>query len=788
MNPTSANPPGARSLPQCFLNCYDILQPETLSWPVNIYAVDLKTVTVQNHQSRGDIKNVIWDLKKGRCRADCHGYGFVVDFTPRLVAVPGAWKLPVPIETDEYKVTCAESLTACAGDPGSRTIVLGILREGIKRHFKETASPELGDLWQDYDQFCQCPSESNGDGCLMCRRFRAAPKVLSGGRLVMQCSVTTATLDARSLEDYYRAGEVARVGEMVEAKRDQRVTRQNQPISVRVVRQIANSPDIKAFELEDAAEVLADAQLPAEEQRARVGRKLRCRQFPARMSDLPIGELRLVLGSQITQEEHAETILEPCDREEWSRKIRNFLNGADIYGHVLHLAEAPVSSAELRSLFILPPGVRVRGQEGREEIIAAPQRADDGSLEERCRARVKHIRDHGFLVRRPINPLLTCPVQYGNDRAVRLKKDLERIWTGQSIDAVFGLRLYRDIEEIRRAVEEGDHDALLAVLPERSDARRSTNDTHERIKQRIGVPSQCIHPDHTLPDRLTHERWEDLERRDGRLARRVRQRYELCLGNLLVKHHCFPFAPHDPFHFNVQIGLDVGGVHDTNAVACMGYGFCRPHESLFFLPQEIPIEVQKKEPIPTRSLFGGLLNLFEQAHSELIDGSHAPDFETAVFYRDGQFLGGGELWNEREAIQQLHQELVDRGWVTSSSTWTAVEILKSADGWRLLRNAGGASNPLVGQVIFGFEDPDLALVCTTGAPYLTQGTAAPLLVRISDIAGKADRDAVVRDLVWQADLCFTKPDTGMRLPWVLHVANSGALQLSKAYRISGITA
>jgi hypothetical protein len=788
MNPTSANPPGARSLPQCFLNCYDILQPETLSWPVNIYAVDLKTFTVQNHQSRGDIKNVIWDLRKGKCRADCHGYGFVVDFTPRLVAVPEAWKLPVPIETGEYKVTCADSLTACAADPGSHAIVLGILRDGIKRHFKETASPELGDLWQDYGHFCQCPSRSNGDGCLMCRRFRAAPKVLSGGRLVMQCSVTTATLDARTVGDYYRAAEVARVAAIIKAKREQRANRQNQPVSIRVVRQVGNSPDIKAFELEDVAGVLVDAQLPAEEQRARVGRKLRCRQFPDKMSDIPTGELRLVLGSQITQEEHAETILEPSEREQWARKIRNFLDGADICGHVLHLAEAPVSSAELRSLLILPPAVRVRGRTGTEVIIEAPQRADDGGLEQRCRQRTKHIRNHGFLVRRPINPLLAYPAEHGHDRGMRLKKDLERIWAGQSIDAVFEFRLYRNVEDIRRAVEEGHHDTLLAVLPERSDEPHSTNDTHERIKQRIEVASQCIHLDHTLPARFTHEPWEALERREARLANRIRQRYELCLGSLLVKHHWFPFAPHDPFHFNVQIGLDVGGVHDTDAVACMGYGFRRPHEGLFFLPQEIPIEVQKKEPIPTEALFAGLLNLFERAHSELMESGHAPDFGTAVFYRDGEFLGSGELWNEREAIERLHQELAHRGWVTSSSTWTGVEILKRAHGWRLMRNADGTKNPLVGQVVFGIEDPDLALVCTTGAPYLPQGTAAPLLLRISDIAGKADRGAVVRDLVWQADLCFTKPDMGMRLPWVLHVADTGALQLSKAYRISGITA
>jgi hypothetical protein len=61
-------------------------------------------------------------------------------------------------------------------------------------------------------------------------------------------------------------------------------------------------------------------------------------------------------------------------------------------------------------------------------------------------------------------------------------------------------------------------------------------------------------------------------------------------------------------------------------------------------------------------------------------------------------------------------------------------------------------------------------------------------VRVSDIAGKAERKPVIQDIVWQADLCFTKPDMGMSLPWVLNVADKAALQLSKSYRISGITA
>ena len=94
---------------------------------------------------------------------------------------------------------------------------------------------------------------------------------------------------------------------------------------------------------------------------------------------------------------------------------------------------------------------------------------------------------------------------------------------------------------------------------------------------------------------------------------------------------------------------------------------------------------------------------------------------------------------------------------------------------------------MVGYAVFAFEDKNVALVATTGSPYLTQGTALPLMVTVSDVVGNADRRHVVQDVVWQADMCFTKPDMGMSLPWVLNVADKGALQLSKSYKISGIT-
>ena len=128
------------------------------------------------------------------------------------------------------------------------------------------------------------------------------------------------------------------------------------------------------------------------------------------------------------------------------------------------------------------------------------------------------------------------------------------------------------------------------------------------------------------------------------------------------------------------------------------------------------------------------------------------------------------------------------GWISDDTVWTAVEVLKSAEKWRVLRMEGTRTlNPIVGQACFPFPNPMSAIVSTSGVPYLTQGTAQPIIAQITNVRGNAKVESVLRDLVWQADMCFTKVDMGMSLPWVLHVADQGALQLSRSYRITGVT-
>jgi hypothetical protein len=780
--------PPKRLLPKNFLNCFEILNFAELGQSVNLYAIDFKDVTRNTQENRGELKNVIYQLRK-QYHSSCPGYGFVVDISPRLVAVPGAWKFPSALDTQEYSASLERSFTASAADGQGRAILCGILREAIKKRFKDEIASELGPLWQDYDSFCQAPHSAGDEEYLMCRRFGFTIKPLAGGRVVVMCAVGTTAIDGNTFDRYYRNGSVASLAEMIEAKQGNRLTRQNRPVGVRVLRQCSGeSIAARVLDLEDIGMVFADGRLPSSSQRSLGRQTLRCKPFNGSVIEVPLSELRLVLDTQITQEDHGETIIDPGERFSWAQRIRGFIAGTEVAGRPIQLSEAPLDAEQFDFVLVPPPAVRVRGSSGNEQVVDAPRQMNELDLQKRARLRSELIRRNGFLVQRPLDPLLAWPERLNQEGCRRMKRDLEEIWTKQGFEVGFGIVFYKDVADIEAAIANGTYDVLLAVLPEGSRAPYRPDDTHEKIKQRVQLPSQCIHHDRTLPAKWATRPFEDFQREDSRRSQRILQSYQLCLGNLLVKHHCFPFAPRDAFHYNTQVGLDVGGVHNTNAMACIGHGFRRPLNELFFRPEAIPIEVQKKEPIPTDCLYRGLLNLFELVYTRAEAAGVKPDFETTIFYRDGQLLGDGDSWNERHALIRLHEELLHRGWVTDSSVWTAVELLKSAEGWRLFRCSGEVVNPLVGECLFPFEDPNTGLVCTTGAPYLRQGSARPIMIRIVDIHGRSNRHEVVRDLVWQADLCFTKPDMGMHLPWVLNVADSGALQLSRSYQITGITA
>ena len=775
------------------LNAYEILNLSDLTWDVRLYSVRPANGKKAIHGERGSAKNAFWGLRKQN-PGTCSGYGFVIDVNPTTLAVPSQWRVPAAdIEIDGFNFSFRETITVSPlGSAFHRSVVEGIVRESIKNHFKNQASDELGHLWQEYNSFCQAPVFKPGDEFAFCRRFSPTAKFLRDGRLVVEMNVNTISVDARSLAEYYESGDVSTLADRIEAKRANRVTRKNQPTTIHVLHAQSNDfgTGYAPLELTSVDAILGHATLSRHEQQELSTGAVQCRKFPRDPSPIRMEELRLVLDTQITRDSHDETIIDPPEREKLYRDLRHFMDALEVFGHRLELANSCISCDDFMGGIVGPPTIRVRHKQKGEAVIPAPHGSCPESLGKRTRLRAKTIRENGFLQSRPLNPVLASPKQFGANRAKRMATDLKYILKNQGIDIHLDFCLYRDAHDLSRQIDKKGYDTAIVVLPERS--RRggfAQNDTHNAIKRELLIPTQCIHHNNTLPENWVERPHREFKSAEPKLARRIRQRYELCLSNLLVKHHWIPFAPAEPFNYNVHVGIDVGGRSNNTAMLCLGHGFSDPKGNIVFAPEEIPIEVQKAEPIPTDSLFYGLKRSFQMLRSELNDARLPFDFNRALFIRDGHFLGNDDIWNELDAMDRLYKDFLERDWIDESAVWTAVEVLKSAEGWRLTRDtAEGPCNPVVGRYVFPFDDENTGLICTTGQPYLHQGTACPLRIRIREIAGSFERTQVVRDIVWEADMCFTKLDIGMRLPWVLNVADTGALQTSRKYRITGIPA
>ena len=732
----------------------------------------------------------MWDLR-WQHSGQCSGYGFILDVDETTVAIPKNWNIPRQDNFKGYQVTRDREFKAQMSDPDHRAIVTGILRESIKQHFKNVPSDEIGPFWQDFNNFCQVPDLGNSNqDIIYCRKFHVFPELLENNLWVLQTEIRTKSIDGRTFADYYSSGKVERLAEMIRLKRENHLTRQNMPPGIRVWRSPGNTT-ATVLELDDPNEIITHAKLNPMDQIARADQTLLCKQYKKSPISVPLNEIRFIPDSGIAQERHQETIIAPEERTKWYDMLRDFLNGLEVYGQTLNLTEAPINTQQFETIQFIPPQLRVNPCLEGADLIPTPADGSQQELKSRRRKLADHVRKNGYLQQRPINPLLVYPQNFGEARARRLKSDLNRLVTQNGLDFRFEIQWwYRTVHDIKQKVEQEEYDTLFAVLPEGRDEKHSDTDTHEKIKQEISIPSQCIHHDNTLPQKWVDRHPREFRKANPRAARKIQDHYKQCLLNLLVKHHWVPFAPAEPFHYNVHLGIDVGGVHNNRVMICAGYGFAQPSDGLTFLPKEVNIQTQKAEPIPDRDFYSGFLSLLDELYHNLVDaGIEKPDFNSVLFFRDGELGGQGDHWNEKDTLDKLHKELRQRGWIDDNALWTALEISKRAAFWRVfLRSNNNIENPTVGRCFFPFTDKSTAIMCTTGEPYLPrQGTASPLCIHVHNIYGTANPKKALRDLFWETDMCFSKIDTGTKLPWVLHVANEGALQLSKAYKITGIT-
>jgi hypothetical protein len=521
------------------LNAFTITNATSLHWNAVSYHITCIGEPKADLHQRREMQNAMWQLR-ARHKDACPGRPFVIANDASRVFVPSTWTIPDQENFADFKIQREGQHVLRATDLSQKLVIRELLRESIKGYFKVAYAEALGPLWKDFNAFCELPTlKEPVDGVVYCRRFELIPDTLKNGEWVIKIVVNTVSVDARNFADYYYQGEVALLKGMVALKRVNRTTRKNEPTDVRVLvfDQASGQEPAKALELDQPEVIFTHAELEPADQREHATGTIGCKPYMQPLVHVPQNQVHLILDTQITGALHRETILASELRADWYYRLRDCLDGMDAYGISVELSRSLTAMPEQDTDVIQLPSLRIKTGPKEKGLLKAPSKYDEASLERRVRERRRLVRENGYLIERPINPLLACP-------------------------------------------------AAKFSMPQ----------------------------------------WKEIREKHAWHARIIQTNYETIVLNLLVKHGWVPFLPAEPFHFNVHVGIDVGGQHNNYVMACIGYGLAEGRP--VFLPQRIAITPPQAEPIHDEQLFQGLLRLFEQVHAPFHEHGIEPDVWT----------------------------------------------------------------------------------------------------------------------------------------------------------------
>ena len=334
---------------------------------------------------------------------------------------------------------------------------------------------------------------------------------------------------------------------------------------------------------------------------------------------------------------------------------------------------------------------------------------------------------------------LTLNRDIGEDFCTKIEQSIQEIYpcrydaTPVFYDDRDARTLERQVQAVLNAIAENeiDHGYALLILPSRGESN-----LHNYIKKRLWphIQCQCASADSIAS---FYEVVNEKSRR-----RYSSYLHYLALGVLMVNRKWIS-ALSEPLKYNVHIGIDV-----LNRMAGFTYVYLGGKKAYF---RSYP--TPQKEKLSARNLRKVLRDDLERDIHDLgITPRHI------VVHRDGQSFST-EIKGLHEAISSLKGE----GVIGPDTLVGMVEIhkqsaypLRMAEGIRL----DSLDNPRVGSW-FRLSDKD-GIVCNTGAPFLTQGTAKPLHVRIAD--GHLEIEKVLEDVFALSNLTWAAPDKCQRLP------------------------
>lgn len=220
----------------------------------------------------------------------------------------------------------------------------------------------------------------------------------------------------------------------------------------------------------------------------------------------------------------------------------------------------------------------------------------------------------------------------------------------------------------------------------------------------------------------------------------------VALNKVLLTNERWPFVLGTPLHADVIIGIDVK--HHTAGYIVVNKDGSR----IWTLP---PITSKQKEQLSSDRVKACLIEILtKEAEQTTYPLVHI------VIHRDGRMYKC-----EIEGVKQAIATLKNQEILPENATLTILEISKSAPASLRLFDVRGGQSPLVLNSQIGYcymvNHVD-GYLCSTGRPFLRQGTVKPLHVRY--IEGSLPFKLCLEDIYYLTALTWTKPDDCTRYP------------------------
>ncbi len=270
------------------------------------------------------------------------------------------------------------------------------------------------------------------------------------------------------------------------------------------------------------------------------------------------------------------------------------------------------------------------------------------------------------------------------------------------------------------------------------------------LRERWDVRTAVIHSE------ITTRAYREVQGDDGRLhyqcapeqwRRLAGYLRNVATSKVLLTNQRWPFVLATPLHAEVTVGVDVK--HHTCGLLVVGN---RGSD----IRSELRTSRQKERLLASQMA----KYLFELLRKEA--EAQGKPIAAVVVHRDGR-IEPSEVQGIRQALQQLRAA----GHLADGFRYAVMEISKSSPTPLRLYDvrAGDHGRPFIRNPRVGtmYRPGDReAYLCTTGRPFLRQGTAHPLHVRMVD--GTLPFDQCLEDLYALTVLSWTQPEGCMRYP------------------------